>query len=51
MFILDINDKDQITCPVASSIPQYSVDDTDLIQQAWQQVFVQEVWECYSRGR
>ena len=40
MFILDINDKDQTTCPVASSIPP--VDDTDL-QQAWYQVFVQEV--------
>ena len=39
MFILDLNDKDQTTCPVASSIR--SADD---LQHAWQQVFVQEVW-------
>ena len=41
MFILDLNDKDQTTCLVASSIR--SADDTDL-QHVWQQVFVQEVW-------
>ena len=43
MFILDINDKGSDNLPRGF---KYSVDNTDLIQQAWQQVFVQEVWEC-----
>ena len=38
MFILDINDKDQ---PRGF---KYSVNNTVVLQQAWQQVFVVEVW-------